>query len=111
VDNWRGPLEDKEGIVTPELGIISREDPRAPPREGASVNWRQVLITLAAVAALIPTGRLQAQTASLKDVYAKDFVIGVALGGTMPRDYSGVELSAIRSQFNSVTPANCMYVI
>src|SRR5262249_19149809 len=48
------------------------------------------------------------QTPSLKDTYKNDFLIGVALGGTLPDDYSPAELAVIKSQFNAVTPENCM---
>jgi endo-1,4-beta-xylanase len=49
-----------------------------------------------------------ASTSTLKDAYHDDFLIGVALGGTLPDDYSPTELAAIKSQFNAVTPENCM---
>lgn len=51
---------------------------------------------------------LRAETPSLKDVYKNDFLIGVALGGTLPDDYNPQELAVIKSQFNAVTPENCM---
>jgi endo-1,4-beta-xylanase len=50
----------------------------------------------------------RAQTPSLKDTYKNDFLIGVALGGMLPEDYSPAELAVIKSQFNAVTPENCM---
>ena len=54
------------------------------------------------------TGTLLAETPSLKDLYKNDFLIGVALGGMLPKDYSDQELSVIKSQFNAITPENCM---
>jgi endo-1,4-beta-xylanase len=48
------------------------------------------------------------QTAGLKDAFKDDFKLGVALGGTLPDDYTASELALIRSHFNSVTPENCM---
>jgi endo-1,4-beta-xylanase len=53
-------------------------------------------------------GKLLADTPSLKDAYKNDFLIGVALGGTLPNDYRAHELEVIKSQFNAVTPENCM---
>jgi len=53
-------------------------------------------------------GKLLADMPSLKDTYKNDFLIGVALGGTLPDDYSPQELAVIKSQFNAVTPENCM---
>lgn len=50
----------------------------------------------------------RAQTPSLKDTYKDDFLIGVALGGMLPEDYNPTELAAIKSQFDAVTPENCM---
>jgi endo-1,4-beta-xylanase len=45
---------------------------------------------------------------SLYQKYQSAFNIGVALGGTLPDDYSAVEIETINSQFNVVTPENCM---
>jgi len=46
--------------------------------------------------------------ASLKEKFAPHFKTGVALGGTLPADYSPAELALIRSQFAVLTPENCM---
>ena len=51
------------------------------------------------------------QTPSLKDTYKNDFLIGVALGGTLPDDYSPAELAVIKSQFNAVTPGTSPVVM
>ena len=45
---------------------------------------------------------------SLKEAYRKDFAIGVALGGTVPDDYSADEVALVRRQFSAVTPENAM---
>lgn len=45
---------------------------------------------------------------SLYQKFKSAFDVGVALGGTLPNNYSAVELDVIRSQFNVVTPENCM---
>ncbi len=62
----------------------------------------------AAVLVLGNLSNLRAETPSLKDVYKNDFLIGVALGGTLPTDCNPQELAVIKSQFNAVTPENCM---
>src|SRR5215471_15246045 len=49
-----------------------------------------------------------AKSPSLKDAYKDDFLIGVALGGNLPDDYTVDELKVIKAQFNAVTPENCM---
>jgi len=49
-----------------------------------------------------------AKETSLKEAYKDDFLIGVALGGNLPDDYTVAELAVIKSQFNAVTPENCM---
>lgn len=53
-------------------------------------------------------GTACAAAPSLKDAYQNDFRIGVALGGTLPDDYTEAELAVVKSQFNAVTPENCM---
>ena len=44
----------------------------------------------------------------LKDAYKSDFLMGVALGGSSSRRLHGGRVGAIKSQFNAVTPENCM---
>ena len=46
--------------------------------------------------------------ASLYAAYKGRFNIAVALNGKVPDDYSPKELDLIRTQFNVLTPANCM---
>jgi len=43
---------------------------------------------------------------TIKDVYAKRFLIGTA--GDIPGNYSDAELAAIKQNFNVVTPENCL---
>jgi endo-1,4-beta-xylanase len=45
---------------------------------------------------------------SLKAKFGRSFVVGVALGGRVPDDYTTVETELILKQFASVTPENCM---
>ena len=45
---------------------------------------------------------------SLSAAYENRFNIAVALDGKLPDDYSPKELDLIRTQFNVLTPANCM---
>ena len=45
---------------------------------------------------------------TLKEAYAKDFLIGAALGGNVQKTYTAKELALIEEQFNAVTPENCM---
>lgn len=61
-----------------------------------------LLLSLFAVAARAD------ETPSLKDAYRDDFLVGVALGGTVPDDYSADEVALVRRQFNAVTPENAM---
>jgi endo-1,4-beta-xylanase len=65
-----------------------------------------------AAAALVATfaarGATSAEPPTLKDAYKPDFLIGVALGGTLPDDYTAAELALIKTQFNAITPENCM---
>lgn len=69
---------------------------------------RVVLIAATAVVVCGVCGKVLADMPSLKNTYKNDFLIGVALGGTLPDDYSPAELAVIKSQFNAVTPENCM---
>jgi GH35 family endo-1,4-beta-xylanase len=43
---------------------------------------------------------------TLKDVYKKHFLIGMA--GDLPGNYSDVELALVKAHFNVVTPENCL---
>ena len=45
---------------------------------------------------------------SLKKNYAPYFLIGTALGGMLPGAYSAREIALITSQFDVITPENCM---
>ncbi len=45
---------------------------------------------------------------SLQAKYGGRFVVGVALGGKLPDDYSADEQKLIVDQFGSITPENCM---
>ena len=45
---------------------------------------------------------------SLCAAYQDRFCIAVGLDGKLPDDYSPKELNLIRTQFNVLTPANCM---
>jgi endo-1,4-beta-xylanase len=45
---------------------------------------------------------------SLQAKYGDRFVVGVALGGRLPDDYSASERKLISDQFGSITPENCM---
>src|SRR5947209_3682738 len=47
-------------------------------------------------------------SASLQAKFGPQFVVGVALGGRVPDDYSAAERRLILGQFGSVTPENCM---
>jgi endo-1,4-beta-xylanase len=69
---------------------------------------RFALTVLTAALLCGKTSTVLADGPSLKDAYKNDFLIGVALGGTLPDDYSPQELAVIKSQFNAVTPENCM---
>ena len=51
-------------------------------------------------------GRLASE--SLQAKFGARFVVGVALGGRVPDDYSPTERALITSQFGSLTPENCM---
>lgn len=66
-----------------------------------------------AAAALVLTGSIGVQTTradmpTLKDAYKNDFVIGVALPGELPGSLKPDELALAISQFNGVTPENCL---
>src|SRR5687767_2232169 len=46
--------------------------------------------------------------ASLQAKFGNRFVVGVALGGRVPEDYTAAERKLILEQFGGVTPENCM---
>src|SRR5262249_37428861 len=48
------------------------------------------------------------ESPSLKTAYDRDFLIGVAVGGTLPDDYTNKEIKTITGNFNAVTAENCM---
>lgn len=50
----------------------------------------------------------QAAQLSLRDAYKGRFMIGVGADGLIPGDYNDKELDIIRTQFDILTPANCM---
>lgn len=62
---------------------------------------------LAGVARPDDVGR-PARPPSLQGKFGSRFVVGVALGGRLPDDYSTAERDLILHQFGSVTPENCM---
>src|SRR5689334_8949034 len=72
------------------------------------------ICAIAALAAIAQTAPPTAAPAPLvnqngptiKDAYAKSFLIGMA--GDIPRNYSDVELGLIKENFTVVTPENCM---
>jgi len=72
------------------------------------MDLRRPLLPMAMMICFAPALCGCAQTPSLKRTYQNDFLIGVALGGTLPTDYGPAELAVIRGQFNAVTPENCM---
>ena len=45
---------------------------------------------------------------SLRERFVDAFEVGVALGGRLPKDYTSAELELIGTQFNNITPENCM---
>ncbi len=49
-----------------------------------------------------------AELPSLRQKYANDFRVGVGLNNRLPEDYSAKELTLIRAQFATITPANSM---
>lgn len=72
------------------------------------VAMRMILIGLLAV---LSTGPADASAKPLKDVYSRDFQIGVALNGRyfyQPYSENREELEMVRREFNSVTSENFM---
>jgi GH35 family endo-1,4-beta-xylanase len=62
----------------------------------------------AIVLAFVHGACLRADAPSLKDAYAKDFLIGTALDFRTPGEFNPAELAIIKSQFNVITPENSM---
>jgi len=48
------------------------------------------------------------QQLALKDVFKNDFLIGAAINDNQVSGKDANEVSIIESQFNSITPENCM---
>ena len=65
-------------------------------------------LTIALLPAMAGPTVASDDTTALKETYKNDFLIGVALGGTLPDDYTAAELALIKTQFNAITPENCM---
>jgi endo-1,4-beta-xylanase len=72
------------------------------------VKARFALLALVAFTFCANPANLRADLPSLKQTYANDFLIGVALGGILPTDINHRELNLIQSQFNAITPEYCM---
>ncbi|QDV35010.1 endo-1,4-beta-xylanase [Tautonia plasticadhaerens] len=71
------------------------------------------LISLLAATADRPAAALDGEEGgpepgSLREKFGDRFVVGVALGGRVPDDYSPAERRLILGQFGGVTPENCM---
>jgi GH35 family endo-1,4-beta-xylanase len=60
------------------------------------------------VLALTPVAFAADEPASLQAKFGPRFLVGVALGGLVPDDYSPAERRLILEQFGGVTPENCM---
>ncbi len=72
---------------------------------------RSCLLGALALLALGPVPRPDDRpddSASLQAKFRAKFVVGVALGGRVPDDYSAAERDLILKQFGGVTPENCM---
>lgn len=65
------------------------------------------LLTLT-LAVAVAADEPPAASASLQAKFGPKFVVGVALGGRVPDDYSPAERRLILGQFGGVTPENCM---
>lgn len=70
-----------------------------------TIRWRWVLWLVLGMASGAVGGE---EKAGLKGKYGSRFVVGVALGGRVPEDYSEAERRLILEQFGGVTPENCM---
>ncbi len=67
-----------------------------------------VACLLACVQGGTPGAERPDASTSLQAKYGSKFVVGVALGGRLPDDYSASERTLISDQFGSITPENCM---
>jgi endo-1,4-beta-xylanase len=63
---------------------------------------------MAGAPSLAGEGERAAGPGSLQAKFGSRFIIGVALGGRVPDDYSPAERKLILDQFGGVTPENCM---
>jgi endo-1,4-beta-xylanase len=68
-------------------------------------RWHLVVLSLLCA---LPTAAAEAPTPSLREAYQKEFLIGVALGGTLPGAYPPKGIEMIVKQFNAITPENCL---
>ena len=76
---------------------------------GIARSWLIVLLAfLAGGSDLARDDKSGAAAASLQAKFGPQFVVGVALGGRVPDDYTLAERTLILKQFGSVTPENCM---
>jgi endo-1,4-beta-xylanase len=74
-----------------------------------SVNFlRLAAITVLVAGRALASDDPQNQPGSLKAKFGRSFVVGVAVGGRVPDDYTPAETELILKQFASVTPENCM---
>lgn len=70
---------------------------------------RRCSLVVALLAALASPAQAQDKPRdSLRAKFGDRFVVGVALGGQVPDDYSPAERALILDQFAGVTPENCM---
>ena len=53
----------------------------------------------------------KAMPSSLREKFAKQFLMGVALDGELPGNYNAAEHQLIKTEFNAVTPANVMKMV
>ena len=63
------------------------------------------------VARLSVTTTSSQPAASLRQKFASQFLVGVAVDGNPAEDYSRTECEVIRDQFSALMPANCMKMI
>jgi len=62
--------------------------------------------------ARLPAATASSQpTASLRQKFANQFLVGVAVDGNPAQEYTRAERELIRDQFGALTPANCMKMI
>lgn len=56
----------------------------------------------------VSTGQPAQRIPALKDLYAKDYLLGTAFDFRTPQEFSPAELEIIKTQFNTITPENSM---